>query len=343
MDYLTGLRVFSAVVRHRGFASAARVLGLSRSSVSKHVDQLERRLGTRLVHRDPHRVSCTAAGLEFFAEIEPALELLDRAERRASGASSRPEGTLKLGAPDEFAAVHIAPHLDELRQRYPDLVLDIRRSECGRAIAEDGLDLAIWVAGALPPLAMVARQLASARQVLCASPEYVSRRGAPGDPSELRTHAIIEYTAVRPRAQVSREVTPATPHGKATLRTDSLEVAKSAVLSGAGICELPVFAVCADLRSRRLVTLLDAWQRPARGIFAVYPDRRYLPATGRALIDFLSEKLAAGGDGAECLGRLDMQPSLDRSTKGSNGMSAHADLASSLETATCAMSAATDT
>jgi DNA-binding transcriptional LysR family regulator len=301
VDHLTGLRVFSAVVRHRGFASAARALGLSRSSVSKHVDHLERRLGVRLIHRDPHRVACTEAGLGFHAEIASALAALDEAELRTAGTRSHPSGTLRLGAPADFAALHIAPHLDEFQQRHTELLLDIRRCECGQAFADDGLDMAIWVAASLPPAAIVARRLASARRLYCASPAYLARRGTPRHPRDLGRHAQIRYTGTATTScseDLAGVTAPLAPD--AALRTDSLEVARSAALSGVGIAQLPAFAICADLQAGRLVSLLDAWPRPSIGIFAVYPDRRYLPAGARVLIEFLSGKLAEYGDWRDC-------------------------------------------
>jgi DNA-binding transcriptional LysR family regulator len=296
MDYLTSLRVFRAVVEQRSFVAAAAALGLSRAAVSKHVAALEARIGTRLLQRNPRSVHCTESGAAFFLQTGSALDALERAELEAARGCTEPRGTLRASAPLALALRHLAPHMADFRAAYPLLTLDLRLTHDTLALVEEGVDVALWFAPALPASRLVARELARCAQVVCGAPAYFAGQGRPATPEDLVHHACLRCTTTPGEWAFAGSHSIAV---EGTFRSESLDLVRAAALAGAGIAQLPAFAVYDDLRSGALEPVLQDWTLPECGVHAVYPSRRHLSAKVRAFIDFFAVKLRdASGLGA---------------------------------------------
>src|SRR5580698_7230354 len=176
MDRFENARVFTTVIEAGGFTAAAERLGLSRAATSKHVLQLEERLGARLLDRTTRRVSATDAGRRFYEQCRRILAELDEAERAASELHNEPRGELRVIAPTNFG-------LTELGTTVNDLVIDP---------IEAGYDIAISVG--MPrgtASSLIARKLNTARRILCATPDYLARRGTPQIPEDLTQHECL--------------------------------------------------------------------------------------------------------------------------------------------------------
>ncbi len=297
MDYLTSLRVFKAVADTGSFVAAAGALRFSRAAVTKHVNHLEDRLGTRLLQRTTRRVALTEAGARFHERCTHVLADLEEAERDATQANVEPRGTLRANLPYAFGTVHVAPFLAEFHRTYPSLKLELWLSDRFVDLIEETFDLAIRISETLPPSSLVARRIASCRFVVCGAPSYFQQHGEPRAPDELRTRTCLGYALSSPLDHDWRFICP---EGRrhlvrvdGTLRSNSVDLLRAAAVAGAGVAVLPSFVVGEDLKQGRLKAVLTEYALPEYGIFAVYPSRKHLSAKVKAFVDFLVARYGA--------------------------------------------------
>jgi DNA-binding transcriptional LysR family regulator len=197
MDRFENARVFVAVVEAGGFTRAAERLGLSRAAASKHVLQLEDRLGARLLNRTTRRVSVTAAGRAFHEQCRRILAEFDEAERSAGELHNTPSGELRVVAPTNFGLAEIGTAIVDFISAYPRLRINFTMSDRLTDPIEAGYDIAISVdmpRGTSSNL--VARKLNTSRRILCAAPDYLRARGVPRSPAELAGHDCLSYSYV---------------------------------------------------------------------------------------------------------------------------------------------------
>lgn len=287
MTNLGDLEVFSRVVSTGSMSAAGRALGFSPAVISKRIKRLEDRLGTRLLQRTTRQISLTEAGQGFYDRVLGVLAGIEDAEAFASGRSGQPQGTLRITAPTSFGRMHVAPHLARFIETHADLVVNIVLSDEFSDIVADGFDLAIRI-GELSDSTLVARKLVPVRRILCASPAYLAERGRPSTVGDLADHICLrQHNHDIWKLEGPEGVLSYRPQGR--LITNSSEVVREAVLSGAGIALRSTWDVGGDLKSGRLVQVLPAWEG-SRNIFvsALYPSRQFLPAKVRLFIDYLA-------------------------------------------------------
>jgi len=282
------MRAFVAVVDAGSFVRAAERLGISNTAVSRLVGDLETRLGTRLLHRTTRRLSLTPEGEVFHDRCAQVLEAVAEAETELTVHSGEAIGQLRINVPVTFGLMHLAPLWPAFMTLHPKVVLDVTLSDRLVDLVDEGYDLAVRIAR-LQASSLVSRQLTSTRMILCASPEYLRRHGAPEHPSELANHAVISYTLLAmgeqwefdgPERPVSVKVAP-------RMRTNSGDTCCAAAVQHLGIVLQPSFLVGGHLASGALVELLPQYRSIQLGICAVYPTRTHLAPKVRALIDFL--------------------------------------------------------
>src|SRR5580704_16835386 len=180
MDRFENARVFAAVIEAGGFTAAAERLGMSRAATSKHVQQLEERLGARLLDRTTRRVSATDAGRRFYEQCRRILAELDEAERAASELHNEPRGELRVIAPTNFGLAEIGTAMTDLIIAYPRLRINLTLNDRVTDPIAGGYDIAIGVGRPRrTSSSLIARKLNSSRRILCAAPDYLSRRGIP--------------------------------------------------------------------------------------------------------------------------------------------------------------------
>jgi DNA-binding transcriptional LysR family regulator len=189
MDRFTSLEAFVRVVDESGFAAAARSLNMSAGMVSKHVNGLERRLGTRLLNRTTRRLALTDAGRQFYEQARLVLRGLDEAERTVTARSSRPEGLLRVAAPGVFSERYIAPYLPGLLRRHPDMEIEIACDDNVVDLVQGHFDVAIRI-GKLPDSCLVARKLAPVEVSVCGAPSYLGEHGTPQTLNDLSGHVL---------------------------------------------------------------------------------------------------------------------------------------------------------
>jgi DNA-binding transcriptional LysR family regulator len=198
MDKTQEMTSFVAVVEAGSFVAAAGVLGLSKAAVSRQVAELEHRLGARLLHRTTRRLSLTDDGQLFYGRAKELLAAIDEAESEIASRSGEPSGLLRINAPLTFGVLHLAPLWGRFADAHPKVALEIDLSDRIVDLVEEGYDLAVRITN-LPSSQLVSRQLASSRMVLCASPEYIARHGAPAHPDDLTAHRVISDSYWSPR------------------------------------------------------------------------------------------------------------------------------------------------
>ena len=294
MDRLHAIAAFARVVEAGSFARAADRLGVSVSSVSRLVGDLEAHLSTRLLNRTTRRLSLTESGQAFFERSVQLLADLEEAEVAVTSASVVPRGTLRLTCSATFGARHLAPAVAAFVARHPQMRFNVELSERTVDLVEEGFDLAVRIGGT-GGLNVVARKIGTTRIVCCAAPAYLKRHGEPKTPEDLVTHACMSYEYLPNRNVWSfrdprggeRSVRIAGPVHATNGR---FLVALGAV--GAGIVREPDFIIGPEVRAGLLLPILTAFESAPLSIYAVYPSRRHLSAKVRTFADFLVERFA---------------------------------------------------
>lgn len=299
MDRLTSLRVFREVVECGSFAQAAERLGLSAPMASKHVAQLEKSLGARLLHRSSRHVSLTEAGTVWYGQSSQALDLLDAAESAIGSNSATPRGQLKVSAPVWCATSRMARVLADYRARYPEVLVDMHLENRKVDLSADGYDLALR-ATREPSPALIARPLCQVPFQLVAAPVYLRRAGTPRTPADLAHHDAIvpSYVKLDNLSLRGPDGRQAPLRLAPVMQSDDTNLTLHAVRAGMGLAYLPDWLIEDDIASDALVALVPDYRAPVATLFAVYTSRQYMAPKLRSFIDFLGERLGAAGSGS---------------------------------------------
>ena len=294
-ETLGDIAVFTAVVREGSFTRAADKLELSNSQVSKCVNRLERTLGARLLHRTTRRLRLTEAGSALYENSASALAAIEDAKLAVSKLQGTPRGTLKVSGSIAFGATQLPRIIKALTAEYPELDVELVLEDRHVDLVREGIDVAIRITGQTPDSGLVYRRLAPNRQVMCASPDYIGRRGLPRTPDELASHDCIAHSQrTTPRiwhlsgpdgGQVSVQI-----NGRPMI--NSALAVRQAALEGLGIIELNSYLVGEDIVAGRLVRILPQYQPKELHFYAVYAERRYLAPKIRVFIDALLAHMA---------------------------------------------------
>lgn len=294
LESLSDIAVFVTVVRAGSFTAAADSLGLSKSQVSKCVSRLEAGLGARLLQRTTRRLRLTEAGVALHESGRRALDAVEEAQLTVSRLQGAPRGTLVVSASIAFGSTQLPPVLARLASQHPELSIELRLDDRHVDLVREGVDVAIRITGAPPDSSLVYRRLATNRQVVCAAPAYLERRGVPYVPEDLRQHECIAHTQrAEPRlwhlTSASGQAFAAPVNGRFAI--SSALALRQAALEGLGIVEINSYLVGADIGAGRLIRLLDGYQPRELSIYAVFPQRRHLAPKVRVFVDALLHRL----------------------------------------------------
>lgn len=289
MSRWNGIDEFTAVAEQASFSGAAKRLGVSTSAVSREIARLEDRLQTRLLHRTTRRVELTDAGREFLSRCRRLIDERDEALAAIQPDDHAPRGLLRMTCSVSYGERFIAPAVNAFARQYPGLRIDLDLDNRLRDMVGEGYDLAIRF-GHLTDSRLMARRLASRSLILCASPDYLARRGAPRDLSEITSHDTLTGSSGQWRFTAGGREISLSPHSR--WRCNSGMAVLDAAMQGLGLCQLPDFYVKDALASGQLVSVLDAHRPPDEGVWAVHPHPRHVPPRVRAMIDWLQDQLA---------------------------------------------------
>ena len=292
MDRLAEMEAFATVVDRGGFTDAARLLGVSKSAVSKHVSALEARLGARLLNRTTRRVSPTEIGLVYYDRARRVLNDAGEADALVSALQAPPSGQLRVAVATDFGVTCLAPALGEFLAAYPDLTVNVVLSNRHVELVAEGFDVAIRL-GDGEDGAMRARRIAATARRLVAAPAYLAEHGRPARIEDLGDHRLLHFSAQAdgnvwnlpaPSGEV-RQVRAA-----AAMTVNDGPSLLEAACAGIGIAYLPSFLYGPALRAGRVEEAMPGLPLDEIGIHAVHPPGRSLQPKLRAFLEFLHDR-----------------------------------------------------
>jgi len=292
MDRLSSMRVFVKVVELGSFARAAQALDMSAAVVTRNVADLETHLGTRLLNRTTRRLSLTETGQQYVERLRHILADIDDADAVASSSARAPSGTLRVYCQPGFGQAQLAAMLPCFAESMPEVVMDVTLSDHQVDLVQEGYDVGIFIDLQKFDSTLIARRLGMATVVLCASPEYVAREGAPATPDDLSGRACLNFAYEQLRHHWTVEWDGASVKVPVNNRmvSNSGIVLRHAALAGMGIMVQSSFSVKDDFDCGRLVQLLPGHSLGQLSVMMVYPSRRLLSAKVRAFVDYMSAK-----------------------------------------------------
>ncbi|MCF3933458.1 LysR family transcriptional regulator [Acuticoccus sp. M5D2P5] len=290
MDLSSQMVLFAEVVEGGSFSAAARSRDHSTSAVSRQIGLLENRLGVRLLNRSHHGISLTREGQVFFEKCVALAENVSEAEALVRSMSAHPNGILRVGSTVAFAKSQLMPLLPEFLDRYPEIKLSLEVSDREDELASEEFDVSLRFSEQIANPNVIVRRLAPNRRVLCASPAYVARNGAPRSLGDLSGHNSLALSTVASFNDWAVGANGArAPRLSGNFEASSADLLYHAALAGVGIARLSTYLVGDDIAAGRLVRLVPDYIDESSDIVAVYLDRRNLAPKVRVFIDFLVE------------------------------------------------------
>jgi DNA-binding transcriptional LysR family regulator len=294
MQDLNDLYYYVKVVDHGGFASAGRALGIPKSKLSRRIALLEDRLRVRLIQRSTRRFSVTEIGQTYYEHCKAMLVEAEAAQESIDVTRAQPCGTVRLTCPPALLHAHVGKMLADFMALNPFVAIHLEATNRRVDPVGEGIDLAIRVRQ--PPIEnsdLVMRFFSDRRQCLVASPDLIDRYGLPKSLGDLAHWPSLSHGTPQDEhvwflldldnAHVSLRHTP-------KFVSNDMIALRSAAVAGVGVVKLPAMFIQKELTNGSLVNVLPEWAPNREIIHAVYPSRRGLLPSVRALIDFLAER-----------------------------------------------------
>ena len=295
MDKFSELRAFTAVIEAGGFSAAARAMGQSRSSVNRLVIALEARLAVQLLNRTTRSVSPTSAGRALYDRARQLLEDLDEMERAVSSVSTEAVGKLRISAPLSFGDLDFSELVSAFLALHPKVEIDITFEARFVDPVAEGHDIVIRIAEPDEETTMVDHRILQLEYLLCASPDYLRRRGTPQTLADLRDHDILyqRQGTTTPAWTFQSADDPVSISVSPVLTANNLEILLVSARADRGIAIMPEYAVRSELIAGRLIQVLPEQRLPSRMLQIIYPPARHLSAKVRMFVDFATEWCSA--------------------------------------------------
>ena len=297
MLYSSGIDVFRAVIRQGSFVGAAQELGISGAAVSKQIKRLEQRLNLVLFYRTTRSVVPTEAAQRLAEQLFRSDDEFDTLLDQLGDAQLRPSGRLRVNVPMSFGELFLRRPIAVYARRYPDVVVDVDFDDRRVHLVEDGYDLVVRI-GVLEDSGLIARRVGDCPLYLCASPELIATFGQPRMPADVSAMPAVIYSIASGGTTWSCGGNDGETHSAAlrpALYANSAGMMLEACLAGVGVAILPEFSCAEALADGRLRRLLPGFDTvPDRGIYVIYPDKRFVPLKVRSFIDVIASELGAG-------------------------------------------------
>jgi DNA-binding transcriptional LysR family regulator len=290
MDRLDAMQAFVTVADLKGFAPAARKLGLSPSGVTRLIAALENHLSARLLQRTTRSVTVTDAGARYLERARRILADVEEAEIATESERARPSGRLVISAPVGFGRLHVSPVLTTYLKRYREVSAELRLEDRMINLVEEGIDLAVRI-GHLADSSLVARHIGEMRRITVASPGYLKARGEPKRPQDIAAHDTIQFGSaagsdewrfVEGGNEVRLDHSP-------RFSTNSADAAIRYAEAGGGLTRVLAYQAAEAIKRGRLKATLTKFEQPPLPIHIIYPTSRLLSAKVRTFIDLVVE------------------------------------------------------
>lgn len=284
------LYIFLKVVERGSFLSASEFLSIPTSTVSRKVQQLEHDLGYKLMHRSARKMVLTEAGEKFHNRCLPLFTELEFTAKELDDELAEPSGLLRVTAPVSLTNDLLAEWFFKFMERFPRINLELIVVNRNIDLVEEGVDVAFRI-GDVRMQNWISRPLMESSFSVCASDDYLKRRGIPRHPEELYQHTLIvsRRTPVWNFSGPLGEIVKI--DGQARLKVDELNLAARAAENGLGVVNLPDYVVERSLHAGRLRKLMPGWQPHPRDVHMLYPERKYIPGKARLFIEFIMSQV----------------------------------------------------
>lgn len=291
MDRFDAMQMFVRVAEKGSFSAVAKERGIGQPAVSKLLSALEDELGTELIHRTSRSIALTEAGRDFYESALRILQDFESATSRIGRGQSAPKGLIRVTVPPTFARLHMVSKLAAFFAAYPDIAIEMAASESPTTIIEDGFDLAIH-SGDLPDSSLIARRFAQTLIILVATPQYLTRHGAPESPEDLHRFQSVVFMERGSQPWsfgAGKDACRVVPTG--AFRTSDIEQMRMGVLEHLGIAQAPAWLFAAELREGTVLRLLTPLKQIVP-ILAVRPASRRMSTKVRIFIEHLEKTFA---------------------------------------------------
>ncbi len=289
MDRFKALQTFLDVAKTESLSAVAREEGVTPAMVGRRIDQLEERLGVKLFKRSTRKITLTPEGSAFFETIRSILDDLAAAEETITVGSKNATGRLIISAPTAFGRKHVAPHIPQFVNENPNLSITLHLSERIVDLKNERFDLAIRIAD-LKNADLIAVRLAQNHRVVVGAPGYIKRAGKPLLLSDLARHNCLVISSEEGLTDTWHfQDKGVAQHVKVTgnLHCNDGAVLTKWAIAGQGLAWRSAWEVAEEITNQRLVEVLPKFSAPGNDIYAVYPERKFLPAKVKLFIDFL--------------------------------------------------------
>lgn len=294
MDRIDLFRIFSRVVECASFTRAANTLGIPRSSVSAAVQELEGRVGARLLHRTTRKVSPTQDGKTLYERCQRVIADVEDTENLFRQTAAQPSGRLRIDVPGRIGRLVIAPALPRFLDRYPEIDVDLGVTDRAVNLVEDSVDCVLRV-GPLGDSGLIARPIGELELINVASPAYLARHGTPRSPDDLGHHWAVNYASpssgrVEDWEWIENGVLRSLPlRGRVTVNSGEAYIA--CCLAGLGLIQIPAYDVRRHLDAGELLEVMPDHRADSMPMTLLYPHRQHLSRRLQVFADWLETLL----------------------------------------------------
>ncbi|MEP0520980.1 MAG: LysR family transcriptional regulator [Hyphomicrobiales bacterium] len=290
MDLLVAMRTFSQVVLSGSMNEAARRLNVTSALVGQRIAALEDHLQVKLLNRTTRQHSLTEFGQTYLEQCRDILELVAQSEGEASDQQSSPQGQLRIAAPISFGSEALMPALKEFCEDLPNVHIDLVLSDNYENLTSGGVDVAFRI-GELDDSTLIQIPLAPYKMVVCATPHYAAKFGAPNSPDDLNGHQAILFSKTSAKSwkfSKDGQVTSWVPISGVTV--NSGQAVRVAVNESMGIAMLPRVLVAQDFSAGKLIEFLPNWALAEKPMSVIYHRDRYMPQRLSRFLKFAKAK-----------------------------------------------------
>lgn len=293
MDRLDAMRVFVAVVDAKGFSAASRTLSMPLPTVCRKVAELESHLGAQLLARSTRSVTVTDSGRRYYEDVRRILDAIGDAESLVAGEYQAPKGRLSITAPTLFGRLHVLPIVNDFMRNHDDINVQLLLTNFVVDLLEEHIDLSIRI-GAISDRSLTALAVGSVRQIVCASPGYLSRNGRPASPNELVKHKCITFSKFGAPAEWTFKMPPKKiQHSSVPTRLtlNSVEGVVDTALQDGGLAQLYSYQAAVHVAEGTLEIVMENYEIEPPTVSIVHPHGRPIPQKVRAFVDFAMPNL----------------------------------------------------
>ncbi|MBB1314020.1 MULTISPECIES: LysR family transcriptional regulator [Aliivibrio] len=289
---LNNITILNQVIDSGSFTQAATNLGMTKSTVSRKLAELEEHLGVKLITRSTRKLGLTQEGEIFYQASVRVLDIMQQTELELTANQSLIRGHLNLAMPVEIGHHVMSEYINSFLKRYPEVSINVEMTNREVDIIGSGIDLYVQI-GEINDSSLVARTIDYSERIIVATPDYLATYGNIHSPDDLKSphHQIKIVNAVKVPSlylnQVDKTIRANLPY---RLKVNTITACKSACLSGLGIATLPEFICRQHIKNGELVQILPEWELPRAAISLVFPQNKLIPKRLRVFIDHVLER-----------------------------------------------------